>query len=253
MNTKFFQTTIRKIRFPIFKIIYRFVNKDKLIQYKGKFKDKTILIVGNGPSLNITPLEEFNIPSIGMNKINLLFDKTNWRPNFIICTNGLVINQNKKFFKQTKIPVILDFKAFFQRVRATNISYFLSSMKIDFSDNFIKSIGVGGSVTYSALQFAYYLGVKKIILVGVDHSFAGKVNKAAIERFQGDDVNHFHPDYFKGQLWGIPNLEKSEVGYNKALDFFRKNEIEIYDATINGKLNIFPKIDIETAIKLSRQ
>ena len=241
------------VKFHIFKFVYLLFGSKKLKSYKNKYKGETILVVANGPSLKITPLDKFRIPSVGMNKIDLLFDKTKWRPNFIVCINGLVTLQNKKIFKKLAIPVILDIKSFFLGAISKNISYFLPNYKTDFSNNFTKNVGTSGTVTYSAIQFAYYLGAKKIILVGLDHSFKGYSNnkvKSKIEKFKGDDDNHFDPNYFKNKKWAIPDLEGSEIGYKKALTFLNENNIEIYDATINGKLNIFPKITIEQAIKM---
>ena len=246
------------IRYPIFKLLYNMGDYKKNIinNYKNKYYGETILIVGNGPSINRTPLNEFNIPAIGMNKINLLFDKTIWRPSIIICNNGLVMIQNKEFFQKTEIPVLLDFKASFLRIRSNNISYFLSHFNNNFSDQFATNVGVSGTVTYSALQFAYFLGAKRIIIVGLDHNFKGfdsTKTKKKMKVFKGHDENHFDPNYFRNQKWGLPDLYSSEEGYRKALNFFNENDIEIFDATINGKLKIFPKITIDEAIKLAKQ
>jgi hypothetical protein len=246
------------IRYPIFKLLFIMGGQknNSINRYKYKYKGKSILIVGNGPSIKETPLNKFNIPSIGMNKINHLFDKTLWRPSFIICNNGLVMMQNKKFFQKTKIPVLLDFKALFMQIRSRNISYFLTHFNNKFSDQFDTHVGVSGTVTYSALQFAYFLGVKRIIIVGVDHNFKGFDNiktKSKMEIFRDKDENHFDPDYFKNQKWGLPDLFSSEIGFRKALNFFNENDIEIFDATINGKLMIFPKITIDEAILLANQ
>jgi len=82
------------IKYPFLNFLYFLLGNKKLKSLKNKFKGETILVVGNGPSLKTTTLERFRIPSIGMNKIDLLYSNTNWRPNFIICINGL-----KLFFK----------------------------------------------------------------------------------------------------------------------------------------------------------
>ena len=73
------------------------------------FSNKPVLIVGNGPSLNNTPLEKLknNFVSIGMNKINLIYEKSSWRPDIIACVNGFVINQNKEYFNKTTKVLIL--------------------------------------------------------------------------------------------------------------------------------------------------
>lgn len=44
-------------------------------------------IIGNGPSLSADDLEVLrknNVLSFGFNKIFLMFDKTNWRPDFYV-------------------------------------------------------------------------------------------------------------------------------------------------------------------------
>ena len=64
-----------------------------------------------------------------------------------------------------------------------------------------------------------------------------------------DDINHFDKNYFKGQLWGTPNLFISELGYRNALNYCMSNNIKIRDLTIGGKCEIFPKDKIETIYK----
>jgi hypothetical protein len=244
----------RYIRYPINKMLFRAFNHHrKLKVFRNKHLGETILIVGNGPSLNNTPLDKFKIPSIGMNKINLIYDRTTWRPSYILCNNGLVMNQNREYFKTTSIPVVLDYKAAFLNIRASNIRYFLPHFKDTFSEDFDENVGVSGTVTYTALQYAYYLGVKRIIIVGVDHNFKGYTNdkiSSKIETFKGEDENHFDPNYFKGMKWGVPDMARSEIGYRRASEFLTKRNIEIYDATVNGKLNIFPKISIDEATEM---
>ena len=61
---------------------------------------------------------------------------------------------------------------------------------------------------------------------------------------QGDDPNHFMPNYFgKGVKWQLPDLDTSEIGYMMARDAYQKNNREVLDATVGGKLNIFPKVE----------
>ena len=240
------------LRYPLFSFIYNMYAKRKLKRLKNKVNGESILIVGNGPSLKKTPLDQFNCFSIGMNKINLLFESSIWRPDIILCNNGLVMQQNKSFFKNTSLMVLLGIKAFFLGIKSKNIFYFNEHPKSEFSKQFDNYSGTAGTVTFTALQFAYYLGAKKIVLVGIDHSFKGfdNSNVPTIEKFEGDDHNHFHPEYFKGKKWGTPNLGLSEKGYSLAYNFFKENNIQIFDATVNGKLNIFPKISINEALKI---
>jgi hypothetical protein len=88
------------------------------------------------------------------------------------------------------------------------------------------------------------MGFEKVILVGVDHSGSvpGKANSTIVS--QGDDPNHFDPRYFgKGFRWQLPDFETSEIGYRLARQAYAAAGRQVVDATIGGKLTIFPKVD----------
>ena len=102
----------------------------------------------------------------------------------------------------------------------------------------------GCTVTYCAMQVAFYLGFETVILVGVDHGFpnAGVPNKLVTAI--GADKNHFHPDYFgKGVRWQYPDLASSEVSYRVAKAVYEQYGRRILDATINGNLTAYSKVD----------
>ena len=102
-------------------------------------------------------------------------------------------------------------------------------------------------MTYVAIQIAYYMGFQKVILLGVDHSFVTKGEPHTTVVSQGDDPNHFNPRYFgKGFRWQLPDLETSELAYRIAEYRFRHANREIVDATIDGKLQVFRKVDYRT-------
>lgn len=244
----------RPVRYYFDSLTYIRKNKiNPLTKLKGA-NLSPMLIIGNGPSLNTTPLDRFiGITSIGMNKIDLLFDKVNWRPDLIICTNNLVVKQHYKKFIENEIPVYLSWKSrfFIEKKIRYKFSYFLSLPSQNFSKDITQGVGSAGTVTYSALQFAYYMGANPVILFGVDHSFRADGKSNEIERRKGEDINHFDPNYFKeGSFWGIPNLELSEIGYRLAKAAFESDGRRIYDATVNGQLDVFPKISVDEAKKL---
>lgn len=233
----FFKSSIKKIR-----------------DLKDKLKGGDILLVANGPSLNKTNLDRLShIPSIGMNKINLIFNKVSWRPDYIVCGNWLVAKQNIDFFKNTNIPIFLSTKTLLSGKIARNQSYFYQKRAFSISNNCENFFGSGGTVTFIALQLARYMGAKRIFIVGMDHSFHKKtnlINKPIVEKFQGIDNNHFDPNYFKDMKWALPNLDFSEKSYAEFNSLAISEGIEIFDATINGKCKIFKKIDIKKLYNL---
>ena len=250
--------TLQPIRYWVEKKLYnRSKNKkypDKLRELRDIYRNKPLLIIGNGPSLNETPLDNFiNIPAIGMNKIDLLFSKVKWRPSLILSSNPLVVMQNQEFYGSTKIPVFLSWKNrwLMKKLNRQSVGYYLQVNTEEFLTDFSSGVGAGATITYAAMQLAYYAGANPVILFGIDHSFAAKGPANKVVKSKEDDKSHFDPNYFgKGTMWQLPDLEFSERAYSRAKKAFEKDGRTIYDATINGKLKIFDKISVEQAIKL---
>ena len=104
----------------------------------------------------------------------------------------------------------------------------------------------GFTVTYVSLQLAYFLGFSKAILIGVDHNFTTKGPANTVVTSQGEDPNHFASNYFgKGFRWQLPDLAGSERAYRMARKAYQADGRQILDATVGGKLDIFPKVDYE--------
>jgi hypothetical protein len=236
-------------------MLYRTLcDKKPLIDLKNFARGGPMLVVGNGPSLNETPLGDFtHVPSIGMNKIDLLFHRTTWRPSLIICANTLVVMQHVNSFKRSDIPVYLGWKSrwFIKKPRG-NVSFYLNLDSQCFSRDLTSGTGLGGTVTFDALQFAFYMGANPVVLFGVDHSFESAGKPLDIVKRSGPDNNHFDPNYFKdGTYWGIPDLDLSEKSYRAARHAFEVDNRKVYDATIGGQLNVFEKISLTEARELS--
>lgn len=245
----------KPIRYGLDNLLYAWSGESEHIaSLKNKYKGEPMLVVGNGPSLNQTPLEEFlDIPAIGMNKIDLLYTRSKWRPSIVMCVNNMVVKQNLDAFQKNSVPVYLAWKArWFVKNRAKHIHYFDLHSDEEFQTDATKGFGSGVTVTYAALQMAYYMGADPVIVVGVDHNFDKVGGYATYEKRVGDDVNHFDPNYFKdGTVWGLPNLDASEEVYAKSRQAFEADGRKIYDATIGGKLQVFEKISIEEAIHMA--
>jgi hypothetical protein len=246
----------RSFRYTLDGWLYRaFCNKVPLEQLKDAHRGKPMLVVGNGPSLNITPLDDFpGVASIGMNKIDLLFDRVAWRPTIIVCANTLVARQHSRTFRESAIPIFLSWKSrWFVRGKKKNLGFYKSLPEYRFSTNILDGVGVGGTVTFDALQFAYHMGANPVILFGVDHSFNTSDKPADYVKRSGPDTNHFDPNYFAaGSYWGVPDLDRSEEAYSAAKHAFEADGRKIYDATIGGKLEIFEKVSLDEAKHLAR-
>lgn len=229
-------------------------SRKKIKGIKGIYKDKKVVILCNGPSLNHVDfdlLKNSDVITIGLNKINLLFEKTEFRPDFIVAVNKLVIEQNKDFFETTKIPLILDSYAS-SIIKKNNNAMFIHSLlfQLKFAGDISSSVCQGYTVTYVALQIAYHMGFKEVALVGCDHNFETK-GSANMTVESGDvDPNHFSDKYFSGGVkWQLPDILGSEIHYKMAKEYFENDNRTIFNCTEGGKLEIFERSTLKYFIE----
>jgi hypothetical protein len=225
-----------------------------LRQFKDKHRGQDCFIMGNGPSLNkmdLAPLSDFH--TFGLNKIFLIFDRVDLDLSYLVSTNALVIEQAHREFEEMNCPVFLSYTASQGVVADRPHIHRMHTLNTwSFYEDLSQPICEGNTVTYVALQIAYYMGFDRVFLVGVDHNFQQSGQAHETQVFQGEDVNHFHPDYFKGQKWQLADVYGSEVSFHLANYYFRKAGRQVLDATVGGKLTVFPKIPYEEALKIAR-
>jgi hypothetical protein len=245
----------RPARYVLGSLLFKtFANTELLVAQRDRFRGEPMLVVGNGPSLNHTPLDDFlSVPAIGMNKIDLIYPRTRWRPSLVVCLNNVVAQQHQDYFAASDIPVFVAWNArwFIRSENRDKLAYFNTTLSNRFSIDALRGFGSSATVTYIALQMAYWMGANPVILFGVDHSFRYSGPESTYQKREGPDVNHFDPNYFKpGAFWGTPDLDQSEIDYGLARDAFEADGRKIYDATVGGKLEVFEKISVERALKL---
>tara|TARA_Y100000589_G_C27111949_1_gene612594 strand:- start:115 stop:906 length:792 start_codon:yes stop_codon:yes gene_type:complete len=227
------------------------ISRNKLRKYKNKYKNKKAVILCNGPSLNKVDFKDLqNTFTFGLNKINLLFERSDFRPSVIVSCNPYVIEQNANFYNSTKIPLLLDSIALRKNYvkPRKNIIYYHSTSK-GFARDCSLSIHQGYTVTYVALQFAFHFGFNQVALVGADHTFGTKGPSNKVVNASKVDNNHFDKRYFSGDMkWQLPDLLNSEVSYTLAKENYECFGRKVYNATVGGSLEIFERIDLKDFI-----
>ena len=219
----------------------------RMTQYHNIHKGERCFIIGNGPSLKQTDLTKLKDEyTFGMNRIYLLFPELGFTTKYFVSINDLVIEQCAEEIAALPIPKFIAWHSnrHFQRFPDDMVFLYTTYTGPRFTKDMTGRIWEGATVTTVALQLAFYMGFEKVILIGVDHNFTdkGQANKTVVST--GDDPNHFDPRYFsKGFRWQLPDLDTSEIGYNLARKAYQKAGREVIDATIGGKLTIFPKVD----------
>ena len=225
----------------------------RLAAFKDIHKGKRAFIIGNGPSLKQTDLSKLKDEfTFGLNRIYLMFAELGFSTSYLVSVNDLVIEQCAAEIAAQPMPKFLSWRSHrfftdqFPNSQSTNLPTFLYTSYDNpaFTANAAARLWEGATVTYVALQLAFFMGFEQVILIGVDHNFTtqGKANTTITS--EGDDPNHFSGQYFgKGFRWQLPDLETSEIGYRMARTAYQQAGRTVLDATVGGKLTIFPKAD----------
>lgn len=218
----------------------------KLAALKDSHKGERCFVVGNGPSLKNMDLSKLQGEfSFGFNRIFLAAAELGFTPSCIVSINDLVIEQSVAELQALKMPKFFAWRARkWLSMDADTHFIYTSYTGPGFSKDVTGRVWEGATVTNVALQLAYHMGFSKVILIGVDHNFAHKGTPNTMVTSTGDDPNHFSGAYFaKGFRWQLPDLETSERGYRNACQAFEGDGRQVVDATVGGKLTIFPKVD----------
>ena len=198
-------------------------------------KKKRIFIIGNGPSLNKTPLHLLlNEEVFCSNRFNLMFERLNFNPKYYACVDDRVlltiredIFEISKKVKYVFLPLIhpSSGKFFYKTYKEIENVYWLILNKFSYSLN-MPYIGINKSVANCSLQIAVYMGFKEIYLVGIDldyedHKSVKKENRRDWTSEKDDDPNHFDPRYFgKGTKYHHPRLDETFKKWEEAKEFF---------------------------------
>jgi hypothetical protein len=240
-------------------------NERELLQLQGLYKGKRIFVIGNGPSLTVSDLEKLEKElTIGTNKIYLCFPDTKWRPKFYCSEDPLMLS--KLEYLKTVLPdnmkKLLPSKPGILRQLPNAITFLLIKKKFyevpehpRFSENALLGIYWGSTVTYTCIQLACYMGASEIYLLGVDLDYTvhrDQESGDSIHVSDGLHTNHFHPDYDKiGEKYFPPNLNRHKLAFEAVLNYTKQSTVKVFNASRGGKLDIFPRVDLDEIIKTS--
>ncbi len=230
-------------------------NEKQIYELKNIHKGKRIFILGNGPSLNINDINLLkNEITFAANKIYLLFNNTKWRPTYYCVEDDLVMKQNFKEINNLQSSIKLfpaDMLAYSPRIKNGLYYNFIQKRNTSIplvSNNAMYGIYWGGTVVYSMVQLALYMGASEIFILGVDFTFNIPKNhdEEKKEIISEGEINHFHKDYRKkGEKWNYPNLKMQKKAFKALRDYSDTKNVKIYNATRGGKLDNLVKIKLE--------
>lgn len=200
-------------------------------------------IFGNGPSLNETDLDLFTDEvCFGCNYIYKLFDKTRWRPRYWVASDAKDDGISWTFMLKNMLSHYQEFDRIFlrdygvrfmtdPRIWDSKITYLhfkecghRESTPPEHSPTewHLPQVCLWPSTVHVAIQIAVKKPFDEIYLVGCD---------------LGNE--HFHPHY----PTPVPDAGRLIAGHEIAYQECRSRDIGIYNATVGGELDVYPRID----------
>lgn len=233
----------------------------QLLDFKDKYKGHRAFFVGHGPSLRKTPLhlmkDEY---CFGCNKVYLLFEQTEWRPTHYIAATShncylkdWALGMEKA--AETGIPCFLadwywdeETPKWFHPPEGDNVMR-IPAMRLrqpdgtsmaGWSSDCSKEIYSHRTVSLLFMQLAHWMGFGPLYLVGCDIDYKTK-------DFNEPDPNHWNVNYDAFPR-SQENADKENLQMHQAhlaMSMLAKhNNVEVYNATIGGKLEAYPRVDI---------
>lgn len=240
----------RRLRWDLLPQSWR--SRSRLRALRDSHAGQRAVILCNGPSLNRVDFDLLGRTyCFGLNKIDLIFPHTDFRPSSIVAVNPLVLQQSAGFYNQTDIPLFLSNVAVsIIRPGANRIFLDLPPMEDRFARDCGMSVFMGATVTYVALQLAFHMGFAKVALVGCDHHFETRGPANTVVETGGHDPNHFDPAYFANLPWQLPDLLKSELSYRMAAEVYAAAGRLLVNATDGGRLEVLPRMALADFLAL---
>lgn len=221
----------------------------RLQRLRDRHAGERCVLVANGPSLNAMDLRCLQQQTtIGLNKIHLGLRRFGFSPRYYVAVNPKVLQQSAQAIRALPSVKFLGQHAPAAGLGEDALTYIVPPCpaEVRFSTDLARGFHEGWTVTHAALQVAYHLGFREVILIGLDHRYRYEGPPNASRVMQGADPNHFCPDYFGGgQAWDNPDLRAAEESFRQARAAFEADGRRILDATLDGACDIFPKVSFD--------
>lgn len=184
-----------------------------------------------------------------MNKIFLGFKRFRFYPRYYVAINRRVIEQSTAEIASLNCVRFLGNLGADTPFGESALTYPIHSRpEQKFHKNLCEGFFEGYTVTFAALQIAFYMGFRMIAIVGMDHSYSYEGRPNEPRKLEGADPNHFDPRYFSDQTWDNPDLANSERYYAMARDAFEADGHQIIDCTVGGACTVFEKGRLEEVL-----
>jgi len=217
--------------------------------------DKTIVIMGNGPSLKDVDFDMLrSFDTYGLNAAYRAYERMNWYPKYFGCFDYVVTNSHRENFKKLINDSPIKKYFFLEQIQPVDkvqkvwLLPYGSSNRLPQDAADFYYFTDGGSSGANASQTAICMGYKKIILVGVDCSYVEYLPeteqdgiKLKMSKTPEKNPNYWFDDYQqKGDEYNIPRgADFHAPTWNILSQRASEHGIEIVNCSTNTTLTCF--------------
>lgn len=241
----------------------------KLASLWNKHKGKRGFVLGNGPSLANMDLSVLKDEiTIGSNGIFLKFEEMGFHTTYFTMEDIQQVEDRRNQLVNVKGPTKIYGLHNAYAIKDVDEDTIFANVAVHsyptknrwrefypgFSTDFANIVYLGSTITYINLQLAFYLGLNPVYVIGCDHSYGplakkfppGKI-RITEEVYEMLKEAHFIDNYHKiGGTFGIPYVGYQEAAYQEALNSFRRSGREVFNAGVDSKLEIFPRVKFDS-------
>ena len=227
---------------------------------------KTILLMGNGPSVknvDFIKLKSSEIDTFGLNVAYRIYERLDWYPTYFGCFDYVMTDCHKQNFQDlinnSPIQRFFFIREYFTGDKFTHCklqggNFITNPISKDFTTFFDS-----GNSGVNACQAAIMMGYTKIVLIGVDQNYTERVPGAiphpngsglVMEYTPESNPNYWFDDYQKeGDNYNAPQLNTYQKPAWESFSTKAKNQgIEIVNCSSISTLECFPKSTLEQEI-----
>jgi hypothetical protein len=222
----------------------------------GHLGEKAILVAG-GPSLKYVSSGILNEHLTF--SVSLTYKKEGFIPIYHFIGDKFIAKQFADELVELELNTLFVSRAIKKNLLKTkwNAVPYKGHFTPEFCKNPYKGVHGGGTSTFVAMQFAYFMGIQELYVVGLDHyatldktqaKVVGSHGSRPIMETDGIDVNHFTNEFYpKGTQWHYPQVERMAESYLMARKAFEADGRKIYNASKTTALSedYLPRVDFE--------
>lgn len=243
-------------------------NYKRLLMHKNKHAGERCFLIGNGPSLKVEDLEmlkEAGEYTMACNMIVKIYQETLWRPDYHCMIDALIAkyqceelvdNLSGQLFTNTSTYELMTHKPKDEQcIRIRNIGKKPYYVKGNMLSYYIPS---GSTVMGFMLELAIYMGFSEIYLLGVDCTASNASKGHFMKDYKTDEMKEKDRERIRKRL-KMKSITDEEVDeyyfqsstltYRIIKEYAQRNNVNIYNATRGGLLEVYDRIVLEDVLK----